>query len=476
VLQPGTNILQAVGTTRHVEFSRQIVGRSMPGTEDQINLMAKVLSHCKDIDLEFARDFMNYLYEVGLGLTYEQIRKLKEATEEGLEDDYVLNHQFAAYLIRDTLDLRLAQYYLERANDEFPGNPSIIHSFGNLCFRQYRELLPNNPEEAREYFNTAREYLARSRALQYGEEEHGYYTEIVMLKHRLEKEQDPKNVRATIEAERHALLFEALRVVPNARQNLLRGQFGHERPFHQLPSDEQQLLKNQILSGEASHMLLEYYGNSLLSRPKTWTWKALRTLIDTYWARASSDFPIAVIICLLAKQAFIKNAQTRFNLLQTYYENTIQFNKAVIDFVLLAEYTRLLMVDAFVLGRYNFLRNSVVDLLELYRQKKPRFLGDEYILKDEFYQFDENDAEQNLNHFENYPNNIWSNSRHSERFERIAYISGSRKDRYVRIELDEITHYFVRAPRQEIATFGNAQLNFAVKYTPDGFFATDFIT
>jgi hypothetical protein len=44
----------------------------------------------------------------------EQIAKLKEATEVKLGKDYVLNHQYAAYLIRENLDLDDARFYLDR--------------------------------------------------------------------------------------------------------------------------------------------------------------------------------------------------------------------------------------------------------------------------------------------------------------------------------------------------------------------------
>jgi GTPase SAR1 family protein len=477
VYQLGTDTLQAVGTTRHVEFSRRIVHQLMPEVDDQVDLMAKVLSHCSYADLDFARSFMTYAYDYVVWLTYDQVRKLKEATEVGFAKDYVLNHQFAAYLIRGNLNLDDARYYLDMAIAEYPDNPSIIHSIGNFYFRKYRELLPENPEGARQYFEAAREYFAKSRALQFGEEEHGYHTEIAMLTHRLEKEEEEQNIKAIIEAERQALLFEALRVVPKARQNRLREQLGNEKPFHELPNDEQELLKKQILSGDASYILLEYYGRSLLERQSFETWKALHTLINTYWVRASSDLSTAVVVCLLAKQAFIKNAQTRFELLQTYYDDAILYHESGINFVLLAEYARLLMVDAFVLERYQFLQSSVADLIELYRYKKPRFLGDEYILTDGYYRFNESDTDQLLSQFLHYPTSVWCSSQHAARFQSIAHISASRDDRYIKIVLDNVTGYFVRAPRQAIATRSSSVIvNFAVKYSPDGFFATDFST
>lgn len=477
VQQEGTDTSQAFGTTRHIEFSRRIVSQLMPDVNEQVALMVQVLSHCSYSDLEFARGFMNYVYDYGIGLTYDQVRKLKEATEGAFEEDYLLNHQFAAYLIRENQDLVAARYYLDKAQNEYYGNPSIIHSIGNLHFRKYRDLLPDDPEEARKYFEIAREYFAKSRALQFGEEEHGYYTEIAMLKHRMDNEQESLDTRAIIEAERHALLFEALRVVPKARQNLLRGQLGDEKPFQQLPSLEQESLKKLISSGEASYILLEYYGRSLLISRNAESWRALRNLIGTYWKKASSDLPTAIILCLLAKQAFIKSAQTRFELLQSYYDKAIIDNQSELNFVLRAEYTRLIMVDAFVLGRFNFLRNSVVDLIELYRQRRPRFLGDEYILANEYYRFDESDINQNMKRFLDTPITHWSHPRYATRFEEIAFIPVSRTERYIKIEIDRLTRFFIRTPRQEIASrTGRVKVNFAIKYTYDGFIATEFVT
>lgn len=467
---------QDVGTTRHAEFSRRIVEQLLPTTAAQVDFITKILTHCTDIDTEFVRSLMNHLYHVELSLSYDQIIKLKEATEEGLKNDYVLNHQFAAYLIRNNIDLVRARYYLDTASSEYPDNGSIIHSFGNLCYRKYCELLldPSSEaqREAHKYFRWAREYLAKSRTLHFGEEEHGYYTEISMLKHRLDHEADLPEVRATIDSDRHALLFEALRVVPPDRQHFLKELLGNEIQFHRLPSQEQELLKNQILSGEASYLLLRYYGDSLLDRRKAKTWKLLRTLIDTYWDKASSDFSTAVTICLLAKRGFIKNAETRLKLLKPYYDKIRYAEKAEVNFILLAEYVRLLMVDAFALGQFQFLYDSAADVAALYTRKKPRFLGDEYILTNEFYRFDENDTEQNIYYFEQYPNSVWSNSRHAARFQRIAYIPPG--DRYVKIQLDNITQYYIRVPRQEIVTHTSyGQLDFAVKYSPEGFFAVD---
>jgi len=196
--------------------------------------------------------------------------------------------------------------------------------------------------------------------------------------------------------------------------------------------------------------------------------------VDTYWTKAASDFPTAVTICVLAKQAFIKNAESRFNILESYYRNIRYYDESGANFVLLAEYIRLLMVDALMLGRYDFLHKSVSDVAELLKFRKPRFLGDEYILanENELYRFDEGNTGQNLRRFLRYSTKAWGNSRHAARFKRIAHISS---DRYVNIELDPVTGFYIRAPRQEIAVrLGNARLDFAIKYAPDGFFAVNF--
>lgn len=227
-----------LASTRHSEFSRKVLNKLMPEQEKQIELMEKVLKYAGQSDIQFVRDFLNYIYRYKASFTVEQVVKLKEATEKKLGKDYVLNHQFASHLIREKDRFDDARYYLDIALNEDPDNAAIIHSIGNLYFTLYKnELDKGNTPKATEYFNYAKEYFFRSRALMNMRDEHAYFTDIEMTKYRISSAFDDVETKALLNAENQALMLEALRVIPFERQNLLRNIVGKEVPFEKLSDD-----------------------------------------------------------------------------------------------------------------------------------------------------------------------------------------------------------------------------------------------
>lgn len=464
-------------STRHSEFCRKVLNRLMPEPEKQIELMEKILKHAGQADIQFTRDFLNYIYRYGTtSFNREQVIRLKETTEKKLGKDYVLNHQFAAYLIREKDRFDDARYYLDIALQEDPDNAAIIHSLGNLCFTLYKdEIEKGNVSKAAEYFMYAKENFFRSRALMNTRDEHGYFTDIDMTRYRISHANDDKKTKTLLNVESHALTLEALRVIAFERQNLLRKIIGEGVPFKDLPVNEQDIIVKEIMDGNASPILLEYYSESLLSRPKAKNWYRLRKIVSLY-GRTNSDIATTAIVGSISKRAFIKPAETRFEFLRVFYDKVVRYREAKMNFALLAEYIRLLLVDALVLEKYEFLRAVTGDIRVLFRESLPRFLKDEFILDKRYYIFDENNKDLLISLFENNASDFYLQKK-AKRFSRLVNLNGSEWERYLRIELDPITRYFIRGIRKEVGSHsGKIELNFCIKHTYEGFIATDFRT
>ena len=470
------NILPSPGSelisTRHAEFSRRILNSVMPDSDSQVKLMSRILACCGPKQVEFVRSVLNYLFRYNAILTVEQVTFLKEATEINLKKDYVLNHQFASYLIRERTQLDTARYYLDLALTEYENNSSVLHSLGNLCYNLYKMNYEIDPTKANQYFDDAKSYFARSRALNGTKEEHGYFTDIDMTRHMVNSFHLTDKKKALLMAEQHALTLEALRVIPFERQNLLRQSLGGEVHFRDIPQKDRDIIKQEVMSGKASPLLLEYYSSDLLSSPKAKNWKRLSDLILKYWDIAINQAQTAIIIALIAKKGFIKNASTRFELLRPFYDNLVRHRSTQINFVLLAEYVRLIQVDAFILGKFSFLRSAMGDVVDLYRDSKPRFLSDEYILDSKYYNFDENNTQELIHIFEDSID--FSRSVYAERFNRLVQVPNEDGTRYFTVQMDPIDHFFIKALKKETAMRGRVELSFNVKQTFDGFMATNF--
>lgn len=460
--------------TRHSEFSRRVLNILVPDIDAQVDLMCHILSRCGLADLQFTRDFLNYICRYKALLTVEQVTRIKEATEKRLGKDYLLNHQFGAYLIRERTRLDDARYYLDLALQEHPDNGSIVHSLGNLCYNLYKSTIDNDPPKAMEYYDWAKEYFARSRALTNTRDEHAYFTDIDMMRYRINSFSDGKTTKALLKAEQCALTFEALRVVPFERQNLLRDLIGQEVPFMKLPIRDQELITSEIMDKKASPLLLEYYAQSLLSHPNTKNWQQLSKLVSLYWESAKKDAATAIVLGLITKRAFIKNAETRFELLRSFFDRLIRYQEAKINFVLLAEYARLIQIDALVLEKYDFLRTTKGEIIDIFRESKPRFLEDEFVLDTKYYCFDEDDSKSLIKYFEDRVD--FSLSKNARRYQNLVNLDRYEGLRFFNIELDPVSRYYIKGVRKEVAIRGKVELNFCIKYTYDGFLATDFRT
>jgi len=460
--------------TRHSEFSRRVLNELVPDIDAQVDLMCHIFSLCGLADLQFTRDFLNYICRYKALLTVKQVTRIKEATEKRLGKDYLLNHQFGAYLIREKTRLDDARYYLDIALQEDPDNGSIVHSLGNLCYKLYKSTIDNDPAKAMDYYDRAKDYFARTRTITNTQDEHVYFTNIDMIRYRINNFSDDETTKALMKAEQCALTFEALRVVPFERQNLLRDLIGQEVPFIELHIQDQELIRSEIINGKASPLLLEYYAQSLLSYPKTKNWKRLSKLVSLYWESAKKDPATAVVIGIITKRAFIKNAETRFELLRSFFERLIRYQETKINFVLLAEYARLIQVDALVLGKYDFIRTITGDIIDIFREAKPRFLKDEFVLGTKYYCFDEDDSKSLIKYFEGKVD--FSLSKNARRYQNIVDLDRCEGLRFFNIELDPISRYYIKGVRREVAIRGKVELNFGIKHAYDGFLATDFRT
>jgi hypothetical protein len=471
------NLIEAgveLAATRHSEFSRRILNKLIPETEKQLDIICRILSLCGLADLQFARDFLQFICRYEALLTVEQVTRIKDATEIKLPKDSVLNHQFGAYLIREGIELNDALYYLDLALEYDPSNSLIIHSIGNLYYKLYKDTIAVEPEKAVNYYDLARKYFAKSRTLAYSREEHAYFTEISMIHHRIHNFLDDEKTKALLNAEKYALTLEALRVVPSERQNLLKISINQDVPFIQLPNKYQEIIMSTIKEGKASYLLLDYYADSLFKQPDKEKWQQLYNLVSLYWESAKKDPSIAIILCEISKYAFIKNANTRFELLRVFFDKLIRYQEIRINFPLLARYTRLIQIDALVLEKYEFLRTISGDIINIFRDSKPSFLNDEFVLFNEYYCFEENDLPTLIYFFER--SSDYCTPKNAERYQSIVNLSNYEGLKFFKIELDPISHYYIRSVRKEVAVRGKVELNFCIKHRYDGFWATDFRT
>lgn len=462
-----------VASTRHSAFSKIVLQKLMPAADDKINLMCNVLSLCGQSELQFVRDFFIYICRHEASLSIEQVTRIKEATEKKLSEDYLLNHQFGAYLIREGANLNNARYYLDLANEKSPFNSSILHSIGNLCYKQFKEKINEDKNQSLKYYETAQKYFSQCRAQANSREEHAYYTEISMINYRLNHFPDNENTKVLLRAEKNALIKEALNVVPSERQNLLKESVS-EVPFDNLLLNEKQIIIAQIMDGKASHLIIEYYANSLLQFPSTDNWQKLNNIVKIYWESSKDDISKAIILCEIAKHAFIKNAITRFEFMRTFYKDLVRYQNDKINFVLMARYVRLIQIDALVLEKYDFLRDISEDIINLFRDSKPAFLEDEFILEQAYYCFDENNYVKQMDIFM-HSNNLFT-IKNARRYQELVYLDDREGTKKFKIELDPISHYFIRGIRKEVTIKGKVELSFAIKHRHDGFWATDFRT
>ena len=462
-----------LASTRHAEFSRKILNTLLPDQEEQLQLMEQVLAHAGHRDIQFVRDFLNYVYRY-VTFSNDQVVRLKEATESLLGKDYVLNHQFAAYLLRENVHLEHVRYYLDLALEEAPDNASIIHSLGHWCYRLYKTALDaGDIAKADDEFNRAKDFFVRSRVLTGTADEHAYYTDIEMTKYRIANAPDDNRIKVRLYAENQALTLEALRVIPFERQNLLSRLIGEGSPFSELSSGDQAIIREEVLGGKASPILLQYYANFLLERPKSKSWHRLRELAEIHKARMN-DPAIATVVSLFCKRAFIETAATRFERLRTFFDKLVRYREEKMNYTLLAEYIRLIQIDALVLEKFDFLRSIVSDVTGLFREAKPRFLDDEFILDKRYYIFDETNYDLSLEYFI-LNSHDFNSQKKAHKYSKLVTLRPLGEEKYCLIQLDLVSKYFVRGRRSDIGLKqGKAELSFCVRYTYDGFMATDF--
>ncbi|MBW2739034.1 MAG: hypothetical protein JRE64_09345, partial [Deltaproteobacteria bacterium] len=134
----------------------------------------------------------------------------------------------------------------------------------------------------------------------------------------------------------------------------------------------------------------------------------------------------------------------------------------------------LIQVDALVLGKYDFIRTITGDIIDIFREAKPRFLKDEFVLGTKYYCFDEDDSKSLIKYFEGKVD--FSLSKNARRYQNIVDLDRCEGLRFFNIELDPISRYYIKGVRREVAIRGKVELNFGIKHAYDGFLATDFRT
>ena len=464
--------------TRHPKFARLIVDLLISDSEQQIKYFVKVLERAKLSDQQFVQDFLIMIFSSNeVSYNINQITLLKEASEKRFNDDWVLNHQFGAYLIRENAELENARYYLDQAFakvDNEISKSSITHSLGNLKFAMYRT--ESDKEKALEHYKDAEDYFTICRSLRSIPEEHGYVTNIDIISYRLSEKGLTDTERALLIGERNSLAIEAFTVVPHKRQNYLlnRLQTGKISAFKDIPDNDRQILINIINDGKASALLLQYYLKDLLSAPKNKNWLRISSIADIY--NKTEDLATSIVLSLVSKKAFLEKADIRFEKMRTLFNRIVKYRKDNLSFIFVSEYIRLLMIDAFVLNKYDYIRSQLSEILDIFRDFKPRFLDPEYIMEDQYYLFDSQNAELQKDLFSKKSEHF-NDSAVAKRFTQNIQLNRKPDNKFFHIKMDSISGYFIKGIKKELSQIaGNATIEFSVKYTYEGFLACDIIS
>ena len=473
-----TDTAEHFAFTRHPEFARLMIKELLGDPDEQIDYMAKVLQCAKLSDLQFIQDFLIMVFTSHeTFFNIGQITKLKEASEKRFGEDWVLNHQFAAYLIRENTQLENARYYLDKARmkvDNEASKSSIIHSLGNLKFAMYRR--EEDKDKALIHYQEAEEYFESSRTIRSVPEEHGYVTNIDIITFKLNNETLQDKKRADLIGKKNSLIFEALTVVPSKRQNhLLRRIQSEGAPsFSELSTQHREILLEEIQQGQASPLLLDYYLRDLLSRPKNKTWLRIKSVVDQY--NTKDDLATIIVVAKASKKAFITRSDNRFEKLRILFGRIAKNQDENISFLLVAEYIRLLMVDALVLNKFDYLRSILPETLAVFRDFKPKFLKNEYILSDEYYLFDENDDSARKSLFSEKSKDF-SDADKGKRYTQNIKPMWDSGERYFPINMDISSNFFIKGIRKELPYFSsNLTLEFSIKYTFEGFLAYNLVS
>lgn len=463
--------------TRHPEFARRMIRHLLKDSDEQIEYISKVIQCAKVSDLQFIQDFLIMVFTSNAtSFNIEQITKLKEASEKRFANDWVLNHQFGTFLIKEHANLGDARFYLDKALEEVDNEiskSSITHSLGNLKFAMFR--IENDKDKALIHYRDAETYFENSRATRSVPEEHGYVTNIDLISHRLEDKTLGEKTTARLIGKKNGLIFEAFTVVPFKRQNYLlnRIQSG-KSSFSALAQSHREVLLEDIDQGNASPLLLQYYLSDLLARPKNKTWIRINKVINQY--SKHTDLATMIVIALASKKSFVSRADSRFEQLRVYFDRIVRDNDNNLSFILVAEYIRLLMVDAIVLNKFDYIKSILPLTIDVFRDFKPRFLDNEYVLPNKYYLFNQDDETTRKELFsQNYAdfNNLDKGERYTANIKK-AWNSSSR---YVSLIIDSSSGFFIKGIRKELPYFSsNITIEFSIKYTYEGFLAYNIIS
>ena len=466
---------ESYALTRHANFTRKLLNEVLPGSNDeklkeQVSVIYKVLREIRPIDLDFVRLLFNNLYEARI-YNPADIIKLKEASEvtDFFKKDFILNHQFAAYLIRENAKEHFTRvsYYLDVALESAPelSRSAIMHSKGHLEFKYYS----NTGDIV--HFQKAKDYFERVRATSNIPDEPDYVTEIDMITERINREKDQK-LKSMLKVERTALINEGISVVAPERQNYIINRQEFATPFEQLNKDDRRNITDIIKSGKAPHTILKYYLDSKIANKNSYSWQKIKEVIDLYYNDKS---PLATLVILnnYTKVCFIVNAEKRFEFQRRYFDAVVKDKENNLNFSLVAEYQRIMLIDAFVLGKYDFIKSALDDYRSTYRNSFPSFQKDEYIMPSNYYSF-QNDVEGQIGKYINKSEDFYSFKK-AQRFEKLVYLEHNRTDNYFHITMDQYSKFYVRGLRRELQGESQSRfsLDFCLRFGRDGFRAAD---
>lgn len=461
-----------MATTRHPRYTQLILKKLIASISQEVDIIKKVFSSVTKADLIFVRDFMNFLYANRIDITVEQMQSIKDSIENNgfFKLDPVLNHQFAAYLIRDATNLDTAQYYLDLAANERPNDVMILHSKATLYKRRYEKAVAIKSNDANEFYSRAEDMFDKIRRLSVIPDEHDYVTEMDMITSKIQDEEHTVEQLAELNAKRSYLCLEAMKVIPKERQKVLIRRKELAKPFKELPHNEQKILMRKIDNGLASAALIEYYTAHMFEKSEVKYWPILKNIVDVYFIEGA-PLDILTVVGKISKHAFILDSKTRFEILRTAFSEITSKNTTH-GFIIVSEYMKLLFLDALSLSQYHFLKSAWRDYRELNRQSFPRFLENEYLLEQNFYTVNALDLDNSRFYYLNHCKEFFS-PKNSKKFTRDVQIDANTNDIYFDILLDIVTNFRLRGIKRELQELrAKFRIEFEIKFSYDGFIAS----
>lgn len=384
---------------RHTLISNRLLAEMGVSPKDQVKAIISCINKASASDVRFFKGFLEYLFSLGNPeFTVTDIELIKESTESNsvFKNEWDLHHKYAAYLARDAQDIiyyqearRYCDMALSFAVDD-TNRSNIYHTLGNIEYKEYQISYFENPKQAEDCFNRAVEKFELSKQLRTFQTEHAYVTHIDFINFQL-KEIDNKDLSddekklSELKASKFAIYWEALKVVDKDQQRYLSDRIRNEdnSVWDNLAESVINHIKENAYQQKPNKILFDCYIDQCLIQQSQESRKEINSLYNLHKNTRDPDILIPLLEGM--KRAFLLDARSRSNILRSIATELFDPTSPITNQTR-ARGIRLLAIDSFVSGQYDYLSKHVLgSAAALYQEIRPRFLNIEYILPLQYY-------------------------------------------------------------------------------------------